>query len=80
VEGNQETKTDKKKQLGITLTKMYWLLRHVKTPHKQQTSHIYKNNQTKLDIWNTTMGYGFHFKHRNSIMFPIESGRTLVGA
>jgi hypothetical protein len=32
----------------------------VKTLHKQQTSHIYNNTETNLNIQNTTMGYGFH--------------------
>jgi hypothetical protein len=49
------------------------------TCYKQQTSHP----QTNLDLRNTTLVYGFHFQHRHSRMFPIESlvhdnGRTLV--
>jgi hypothetical protein len=57
----------------------------VKTLYKQQTSHIYNNTQTNLDLQNTTLGYSFHLKHRNPRMFPIESfahhsGRTLVCA
>jgi hypothetical protein len=48
----------------------------VKTLYKQQTN---------LDLWNTTLGYGFHFQHKNSRMFPIESvvhdsGHTLACA
>jgi hypothetical protein len=39
----------------------------VKTLHKQQNSHIrlQSNAQTTLDLRNATVGYGFHFKHRN---------------
>jgi hypothetical protein len=41
--------------------------------------------QTNLDLRNTTLGYGFHFQHRNSGIFLIESfahdsGRILVRA
>jgi hypothetical protein len=55
----------------------------VKTLYNQQTSHIWNNTETNLDLRNTTLGYGFHFQHRNSRTFPIESlandsGRTLV--
>jgi hypothetical protein len=38
------------KQLGITLTKMYWLLGR---KSKLSTSN-------KLDLRNTALGYGFH--------------------
>jgi hypothetical protein len=62
----------KRKQLGITLTKMWWLIGRKSTLHKQQTSHIY-NTQTNLDLQNTTLGYSFHFQHRNSRTFSIES-------
>jgi hypothetical protein len=31
------------------------------------------NIQTNLDLRNTTLGYGFHFQHRKSRTFPIES-------
>jgi hypothetical protein len=37
----------------------------VKSLHNQQNSHIENNTQTSLDLRNTTVGYGFHFKHRN---------------
>jgi hypothetical protein len=43
----------------------------VATLHKQQTSLIQSNPQTNLDLWNTTVGYGFHFKHRNHRTLPI---------
>jgi hypothetical protein len=38
---------------------------------------------TNLDLQNSTLGYGFHFQHRNSRTFPIEnlshySERTLI--
>jgi hypothetical protein len=53
----------------------------VKTLHKQQTN----NTQTNLDLRKTTLGYGFHFQHRNPRMLQIESfaqvsRRTLVCA
>jgi hypothetical protein len=34
----------------------------VKTLQKQQNFYIQSNTQTNLDLWNTTVGYGFHFK------------------
>jgi hypothetical protein len=43
----------------------------VKTLHKQQNSHIQSNTQTNLYPWNTTVGYGFRFKHRNPRTLPI---------
>jgi hypothetical protein len=46
----------KRKQLGITLAKMYWLL----------------GPQTNLDLRNTTLGYGFHFQHRNFGTSPVK--------
>jgi hypothetical protein len=63
----------------------------VKTLYKQQTSHIFimgdilNNTQTNLDLRNTALRHGFHFQHRNSKTFPIESlahdsGRSLVRA
>jgi hypothetical protein len=45
----------------------------VKTLHTQQNSHIQSNTQTSLDLWNTTMGCSFHFKHRNPGALPIKS-------
>jgi hypothetical protein len=71
------------KQLGIALTKMYWLLG---CKSKLSTSSkLLNQSQTNLDLCNTTLGYAFHFQHRNSTAFPIESlvhdsGRTLVCA
>jgi hypothetical protein len=49
----------------------------------QDISLIQSNTKTNLDVRNTTLGYGFHFQHRNSGTFPIESfahdsGCTLV--
>jgi hypothetical protein len=45
---------------------MKWLLwMEVKTLHREQNSHIQSNTQTSLNLWNATVGYGFHFKHRN---------------
>jgi hypothetical protein len=76
----------KRKQLGITLTKMYWLLGR---KSKLSTSNKLLICKTILkQIWTygiQLLGYGFHFQHRNSRMFTIESlahdsGLTLVCA
>jgi hypothetical protein len=45
--------------------------------------YVLLNTQTNQDLRNTTLEYGFHFQHRNSRTFPIESithdsGRTSV--
>jgi hypothetical protein len=75
----------KRKQLGITLTKMHWLLWHKsKLPQATNFSYI-KQYSTNLDLRNTTLWYGFHFQHRHSRAFPIKSlahdnGLTLVYA
>jgi hypothetical protein len=37
----------------------------IRTLHKQQNSHIQSNTQSNLDLWNTTVGYGFHFKQNS---------------
>jgi hypothetical protein len=44
-----------------------------------------RNTHTNPDLWNTTVGYGLHFKHRNTRTLPIYSfahdcGRALVRA
>jgi hypothetical protein len=57
----------------------------VKTFYKQQISLTQGNNQTNLDVWNTTLGYGFYFQRRNPRTLPIESfvhdnGHNLVSA
>jgi hypothetical protein len=76
----------KRKQLRITLTKMYWLLRRKsKLSTEQQTSLIQSNTQTNLDLRNTTLGYGFRIQHRNFGTFPVEdfahdNGRNVVCA
>jgi hypothetical protein len=36
---------------------------------KQKMLHL---RRTNLDLRDTTLGYGFHFQHRNSGTFPIE--------
>jgi hypothetical protein len=56
-----------------------------KTVHRQQNSHKHRNNETKLDIWNTTVRYGSHFKHRYLRTIPnqtfvYDSRRSLVRA
>jgi hypothetical protein len=63
----------KRKQLAITLTKMYWLLGRKTKLYKQQTSHIQNNTQANLGLRNTTLWYGFHFQQRNSRTFTNES-------
>jgi hypothetical protein len=52
----------------------------VKTLHKQQNSHIQINTQSNLDPWNTTVGYGFKFKHRNPRTLPIKVLHMIVDA
>jgi hypothetical protein len=74
----------KRKQLEITLTKIYWLLGH-KSILSASNKLPYINQYTNLALRNTTLGYGFHFQHRNPRTFPIESlahesGRALVRA
>jgi hypothetical protein len=44
----------------------------VKTLHKQQNSRIQSSTQTSLDLWNTTVGYGFRFKRSNPRTLPIQ--------
>jgi hypothetical protein len=46
---------------------------------------IHNNTETNLDLGNTTLGYGFHFQHRNPRTLSIESfvhdsGRIFVRA
>jgi hypothetical protein len=61
----------KRKQLGITLTKMYWLLR---CKLKLSTSNKLLIYKTVLKpIWNTTVGYSFHFHHWNSRIFKSKA-------
>jgi hypothetical protein len=67
---------------------MYWLLgskSKLSTRNKLPLQKKKKNTQTNLDLRNTTLGYGFHFQHKNPRMFLIESlahdsGRTLESA
>jgi hypothetical protein len=61
----------KLKQLGMTLTKIHWLLGGKSTLHNQPNSHIQSHTQTSLDLWNTTVGYDFHFKHRTPRTLPV---------
>jgi hypothetical protein len=58
---------------------------NVRILDKEQNSYVQSNTQTNPDLWNTTVGYGFHFKHRNPGKLPIKSfahdcRRTLVRA
>jgi hypothetical protein len=53
-------------------------------PH-QQNPALQNHPETDLDLWNPTLGYGFHIQRRNPGTFPIESptsdrGRTMVCA
>jgi hypothetical protein len=55
----------------------------VKTLHKHK--HIQNNTQTNLYLRSTTLGYGFHFQHRNPRTLPVnstahDSEQTLVRA
>jgi hypothetical protein len=73
------------KQLGIPLTKKYWLLRHKTQLSKRIKLLIYKTILKPIWTWNTTLRYCFHFQQRNPRMLPIkrfvhDSGRTLVRA
>jgi hypothetical protein len=61
------------KQLGIALTKMYWLLGHKSQLSTRNKLLIYKTILKPIWTWNTTLGYGFHIQQRNPRMLPIES-------
>jgi hypothetical protein len=63
----------KQKQLGMTLTKIHWLLGRKSKLSTSNNILIYKAilNQTNLHLPNTTVGYSFHFKHGNPRMLPI---------
>jgi hypothetical protein len=53
----------------------------VKTLHKQQNSDIQSNAQTNLNLWNTTVWYGFYFKHRQILeRFQSKVLHTTVDA
>jgi hypothetical protein len=72
-------------QLGITLTKMYWLLGRKSQLSTGNKPLIYKTILKPIWTWNTTLRYGFHFQQRNPRTLPIESfvhdiGHTLVRA
>jgi hypothetical protein len=55
---------------------MYWLFGSKSKLSTNNKLLAYKKIlKTNLDLWNTTLGYGFHFQHRNSRTFPIESHR-----
>jgi hypothetical protein len=55
-------------------------------PHQNVlVTRMQVKTQTNLDLWNTTLGYGFHIQYRNFGMFAVEdlahySERTLVRA
>jgi hypothetical protein len=75
----------KRKQLGITLTKMYGLLGRKSKLSINNKLLIYVQNyaQTNLDLRNTTLGNRIHVQHRNTRTLPAEgsaydNGRTMV--
>jgi hypothetical protein len=63
----------KRKQLGITLTKMYWLLGRKSQLSTRNKLLIYKTILKPIWPWNTTLGYGFHFQQRNPRTLRIQS-------
>jgi hypothetical protein len=71
----------KQKDLGITLTKMYWLLGH-KSKLSTSNKLIICNTILKpiwtyrVQLWGTTSTW----KHRNSRTFPIESLVHVINA
>jgi hypothetical protein len=66
----------KQKQLGITLTKMYWLLRR---KSKLSTSNKFLLYKTILkQIWTYWIQLHFHFQHRNSRNFQSKALRMIV--
>jgi hypothetical protein len=53
-----------REQLGLSLTKMYWLLgRKSKLSLNNKLLIVQSNIQTHLDIRHSTLGYSIHFKH-----------------
>jgi hypothetical protein len=60
------------KQLGITLTKMYWLLGRKSQLSTRNKLLIYKTILKPIWTSNTTLGYGLDFQQRHPIMLPIE--------
>jgi hypothetical protein len=62
----------KRKQLGISLTKIYLLLEINSKLSTNNKLLIQSNAQTNLDVRNTTLGYGFHFQDRNFGTFTAE--------
>jgi hypothetical protein len=60
-----------RKQLGMTLTKMLWLLGRKSKLSTGNSILIYKGMLKPIWTYNTTVGYGFHFKHRNPRTLPI---------
>jgi hypothetical protein len=60
-------------------------MKHLSAHEMKPWAHLYKKYPNNLVLQNITLGYGFHFQHRNPKMLPIESfvhdsGRTLVRA
>jgi hypothetical protein len=73
------------KELGITLTKMYWLLGRKSKLYKQQNPHIQNYTQTNLRLRNTTLGNRIHVQHSNTRKLPVKGSghdneRTMVCA
>jgi hypothetical protein len=63
----------KLKQLGITLTKLYWLLRCKSKLSTKNKLLVYKTILKPIWTYGIQPGYGFHFQHRNPIKLPTES-------
>jgi hypothetical protein len=63
----------KRKQLEISLTKMYWLLGRKSKLYQQQAPRLQSNIETNLDVWHSTLGHDLKFQHRNFGPFSVES-------
>jgi hypothetical protein len=57
---------EKRRQLGITLTKMYWLLGRKSKLSTSKNFSYTKQQSNQSGLRNTILGYGFHFQHRHS--------------
>jgi hypothetical protein len=73
----------KRKQLGLTLTKMYWLLgRSSRLSLTQQAPSLQIHPQTHLDLRHPTLGHSIHIQHRDprtlSIKGPAHNRRCTV--
>jgi hypothetical protein len=67
----------KRKQLGLTLTKMYWLFG--RKPLLQNLA-LQNHPETDLDLRNPTLGYGFHIQIEILERFQLKALRLIVDA